>query len=400
MLIQCSQLQFALLFVLFVQWWHVMISRCEHGDPQHWRYVHWHWRPVSSWCWVSAGFHLPGPVCTWHLRPLQWSCSLHGLPRRCVVCPSVCQLNVSVCLCLSICLSLSVCSPPCVCVCVHVCVHVCACLPVHLPASRCLPLPACMFVCLSLWGLHAHLSIRLHTPPLLVFPVWLSSLPEKCFLGGGPVCVSVCLSPCLCLAIPLSLLLSAHFSVSLSLSPSLSLLFVHVCRLVCPSTLLSACLPRSLWSMLSICASLSVCLSVCLTVEIMSVCPFSCQPFYLFEWVLDDICFTRHEDELIVDYLQWLISLLLQNTEYFIYPITGNHRNDQCYVWPLSGYYCINSTVTPVICPIGHYCPEGTTFDQEYPCPPGTFNNITGQFGQCLFVWRCSLSKLELFVFL
>ena len=44
-----------------------------------------------------------------------------------------------------------------------------------------------------------------------------------------------------------------------------------------------------------------------------------------------------------------------------------------------SGYYCVNGTVTLSVCPIGHYCPEGTTFDQEYPCPPGTFNNVTGQ---------------------
>ena len=26
----------------------------------------------------------------------------------------------------------------------------------------------------------------------------------------------------------------------------------------------------------------------------------------------------------------------------------------------------------------GHYCPNGTRYSTEFPCPPGTFNNITG----------------------
>ena len=26
------------------------------------------------------------------------------------------------------------------------------------------------------------------------------------------------------------------------------------------------------------------------------------------------------------------------------------------------------------ICPIGHYCPAGTTLENEYPCPAGTYN--------------------------
>ena len=50
----------------------------------------------------------------------------------------------------------------------------------------------------------------------------------------------------------------------------------------------------------------------------------------------------------------------------------------------VEGYYC-NSTNGPVenhilnICPQGYYCPNGTKFAEEYPCPIGTFNNITGR---------------------
>ena len=48
----------------------------------------------------------------------------------------------------------------------------------------------------------------------------------------------------------------------------------------------------------------------------------------------------------------------------------------------LAGYYCDN-TVTGVSslagfeCPIGHYCPAGTSFATEYKCPPGTWSNKT-----------------------
>ena len=30
-------------------------------------------------------------------------------------------------------------------------------------------------------------------------------------------------------------------------------------------------------------------------------------------------------------------------------------------------------------CPTGHYCPTGTRFDNEYPCPIGTFNPSEGE---------------------
>ncbi|XP_013391352.1 uncharacterized protein LOC106159584 [Lingula anatina] len=42
------------------------------------------------------------------------------------------------------------------------------------------------------------------------------------------------------------------------------------------------------------------------------------------------------------------------------------------------GFYCDNATITPAACPAGYYCPNGTRYGQEHPCPPGTFNNITG----------------------
>ncbi|KAH3741464.1 hypothetical protein DPMN_048189, partial [Dreissena polymorpha] len=42
------------------------------------------------------------------------------------------------------------------------------------------------------------------------------------------------------------------------------------------------------------------------------------------------------------------------------------------------GSYCVNATINPVVCPTGHYCPQGTTMALEFPCPMGTYNNVTG----------------------
>ena len=48
----------------------------------------------------------------------------------------------------------------------------------------------------------------------------------------------------------------------------------------------------------------------------------------------------------------------------------------------------VNSTgvITPSDCPKGYYCPVNTTSQYTYPCPPGTFNNITNleMENQCL----------------
>lgn len=49
-----------------------------------------------------------------------------------------------------------------------------------------------------------------------------------------------------------------------------------------------------------------------------------------------------------------------------------------------TGYFCDNTVDivildnTTTICRIGHYCPAGTRFWNEFPCPVGTFNNRTG----------------------
>ena len=47
-----------------------------------------------------------------------------------------------------------------------------------------------------------------------------------------------------------------------------------------------------------------------------------------------------------------------------------------------AGYYC-NDTYGPVIhygifeCPTGYYCPNLTEYATKFPCPLGTFNNLT-----------------------
>jgi hypothetical protein len=35
-----------------------------------------------------------------------------------------------------------------------------------------------------------------------------------------------------------------------------------------------------------------------------------------------------------------------------------------------------NSTT---VCPMGHFCPDGTRYANEFPCPIGTFSNLTGR---------------------
>ena len=43
-----------------------------------------------------------------------------------------------------------------------------------------------------------------------------------------------------------------------------------------------------------------------------------------------------------------------------------------------AGFYCLNSTITPVICPMGSYCPANTMLPTQYLCPVGTYSNISG----------------------
>lgn len=35
------------------------------------------------------------------------------------------------------------------------------------------------------------------------------------------------------------------------------------------------------------------------------------------------------------------------------------------------------TTPTNFACPLGHYCPIGTEYDTQFPCEPGTYNNMT-----------------------
>lgn len=56
-----------------------------------------------------------------------------------------------------------------------------------------------------------------------------------------------------------------------------------------------------------------------------------------------------------------------------------------CKVCP-AGYFCDNTVSIVVldnsttICPMGYYCPAGTRYNNEFPCPIGTFNNLTGRY--------------------
>ena len=53
---------------------------------------------------------------------------------------------------------------------------------------------------------------------------------------------------------------------------------------------------------------------------------------------------------------------------------TGQSKCEDC----CSGYYCIeNSTSCILECPEGYYCPKGTGEPFQYPCPAGTYNNST-----------------------
>ena len=48
----------------------------------------------------------------------------------------------------------------------------------------------------------------------------------------------------------------------------------------------------------------------------------------------------------------------------------------ECKTCP-SAYYCLEGTESPLPCVQGHYCPAGTPLATDYPCPTGTFSNIT-----------------------
>ena len=56
-------------------------------------------------------------------------------------------------------------------------------------------------------------------------------------------------------------------------------------------------------------------------------------------------------------------------------------NQDHCEVCP-AGYYCVANSTTYVdqVCPSGHYCPDGTQYDLQFKCGPGTYNNYTGRY--------------------
>ena len=41
-------------------------------------------------------------------------------------------------------------------------------------------------------------------------------------------------------------------------------------------------------------------------------------------------------------------------------------------------HFCTIECQKPELCPTGYYCPTNTKFGQEFPCPGGTYNNVSG----------------------
>ena len=50
-------------------------------------------------------------------------------------------------------------------------------------------------------------------------------------------------------------------------------------------------------------------------------------------------------------------------------------------IFHLPGYYCLANSTEYLSnpCPVGHYCPNGTTHSDEYKCDIGTFNPVSAQ---------------------
>ena len=48
------------------------------------------------------------------------------------------------------------------------------------------------------------------------------------------------------------------------------------------------------------------------------------------------------------------------------------------------GHWCLANTTdfTPNICPAGYVCPLESEHAYHYPCPPGTFQNLTSQHNE------------------
>lgn len=62
--------------------------------------------------------------------------------------------------------------------------------------------------------------------------------------------------------------------------------------------------------------------------------------------------------------------------------LAGTYNNlsgqAECFTCP-AGFFCLENSVTyeDSICPSGFYCLDATKHPFEYPCPPGTYNNVT-----------------------
>lgn len=58
-------------------------------------------------------------------------------------------------------------------------------------------------------------------------------------------------------------------------------------------------------------------------------------------------------------------------------PVYGMSSCNEC----MEGFYCPSTTMTDYKlyeCPTGHYCPKNTSLANQYPCPAGTYSNVTG----------------------
>lgn len=57
---------------------------------------------------------------------------------------------------------------------------------------------------------------------------------------------------------------------------------------------------------------------------------------------------------------------------------SGLKSADECTMCERGNYCNGGGTAPDGVCPEGHYCPDATTYDTEFPCPAGTYNNKTG----------------------
>lgn len=81
---------------------------------------------------------------------------------------------------------------------------------------------------------------------------------------------------------------------------------------------------------------------------------------------------------------------------------SGSYQNvtgqAECHPCP-AGYFCEEAQVTPAECPKGHYCPAGTKYATEFPCPNGTFSNKTmlstvAECTECIATMYCETEGL------